>query len=184
MNKGKGLILFAAGAVIGSLATWLVIKKRYEKLVQEEIDSVKKAFSNNNEPDTNSDNVDKDEDDDDEDCVDEDKDEYNNLLVKEGYSEEDKDIVKCGEPYVISPEEFGELADYKLVTLTYYSDGTLADDSGEIINITETVGQHAMTCFGDYVENMVHVRNDVLKTDYEVLLDESFYSEVYTVTSK
>ena len=41
----KEFIVFAAGAAIGSVITWKVLKDKYEKLAQEEIDSVKEAFS-------------------------------------------------------------------------------------------------------------------------------------------
>ena len=44
-RKIINLIMFAAGAVIGSAVTWKVVKDRYEKIVQEEIKSVKEVFS-------------------------------------------------------------------------------------------------------------------------------------------
>ena len=44
MNKLSYLLAFAAGALIGSAATWYFVKDKYEKLAQEEIDSVKETF--------------------------------------------------------------------------------------------------------------------------------------------
>ena len=44
-RKIINLIMFAAGAVIGSAVTWKIAKDRYEKIVQEEIKSVKEVFS-------------------------------------------------------------------------------------------------------------------------------------------
>ena len=44
-------------------------------------------------------------------------------------------------PYVISPEEFGDFDEYTKLSLTYYSDGVLADENDEIVDdIDETVG--------------------------------------------
>ena len=48
MNKDlmiKGFI-FVAGAAIGSVVTWKMVKTKYEQIAQEEIESVKEAFSN------------------------------------------------------------------------------------------------------------------------------------------
>lgn len=45
MNKKLfGAILFTAGAAIGSLVTWKVIKTKYEQIAQEEIDSVRDEY--------------------------------------------------------------------------------------------------------------------------------------------
>lgn len=74
-------------------------------------------------------------------------------------------------PYVIPPSEFGENG-YNTVSLTYYSDGLLADDMDELIeNIDETVGVDSLNHFGEYEDDSVFVRNDRLKIDYEILLD-------------
>ena len=37
--------MFMAGLTIGSAATWLCLKKRYEQIAQEEINSVKAVFA-------------------------------------------------------------------------------------------------------------------------------------------
>ena len=44
-SKITNVLFFAAGAAIGSVATWKILKNRYERIVQEEIDSVKNAFN-------------------------------------------------------------------------------------------------------------------------------------------
>lgn len=43
-NKLLGTIIFAAGAAIGSIATWVVVKKKYEQIAQGEINSVKEEY--------------------------------------------------------------------------------------------------------------------------------------------
>lgn len=104
---------------------------------------------------------------------------YSKLINKEKYvgdestenAEEETDYEK---PYVISPLEFGEKEDegYTTVSLMFYSDGLLADDMGEVIeNIDETVGVDSLNHFGEYEDDSVFVRNDRLKIDYEILLN-------------
>lgn len=54
MNKTLfGVIAFAAGAAIGSVVTWKVVKTRYEQIADEEIASVKDELLNQREEYTN-----------------------------------------------------------------------------------------------------------------------------------
>lgn len=80
------------------------------------------------------------------------------------------------EPYVIDPSEFGMEDEYESVSLTYYSDGILADDVDDLVDV-ENVGEDFASHFGDYEEDAVHIRNDELKIDYEILKDERSYKE-------
>ena len=41
--KFINVLVFAAGAAIGSAVTWKVVKTKYERFAQEEIESVKEA---------------------------------------------------------------------------------------------------------------------------------------------
>ena len=40
MNKLWGVFIFAAGAAIGSVVTWKIVKRKYERRAQEEIEWV------------------------------------------------------------------------------------------------------------------------------------------------
>ena len=81
-------------------------------------------------------------------------------------------------PYIINGMQLGELEDYKVVTLMYYQDKVLADEDGNIIkNFKEVVGPNALNSFGE--EDAVYVRDDNLKIDYEILLDERSFSEIH-----
>ena len=47
MNKTViGIISFAAGAAIGSVATWMLVKNKYEQIAQEEIEEVREVYMN------------------------------------------------------------------------------------------------------------------------------------------
>ena len=82
------------------------------------------------------------------------------------------------EPYVISPEEFGEMYDYEKISLTYFADGVLADDADEAIeDVDEIVGSDALNHFGEYEDDSVYVRDDRKMVDYEILLDTRNYED-------
>ena len=82
-------------------------------------------------------------------------------------------------PYIIPPEEFGENEDYDTISLTLYSDGVLADDADKpITDIDEVIGNESLEHFGEYEDDSIFVRNDKLKCDYEVLIDERKYAQV------
>jgi len=196
-NKITSFMMFIFGAAVGSVVTWQYTKKKYEQITQEEIDSVKETFSklkvkskdNESEENNNARTI-----------VERAKDkpsivEYAAKLRKQGYTNysntdslsEDSNVSKeevdenmiNDKPYVISPDEFGEFDDYEKISLTYYADQVLADEDDELVeDIEETVGFESLNAFGEYEDDSVFVRNDRLKCDYEILLDQRKYSDV------
>lgn len=187
MNKLWGVFIFAAGAAVGSVVTWKIVKTKYERIAQEEIDSVKEAFSQRtNSDDTNAkDEKDHDDDDDDDDeyfvKVDDDN-EYSKMVKNLGCSynaEKKKGGGTTNKPYVIAPDEFGDIYEYDTITLHYFADKVLADEDDEIItNVDEIIGRDSLTHFGEYEPDSVYVRNDEMKADYEILLDlRNYYDE-------
>ena len=68
--------------------------------------------------------------------------------------------------------------DYDLVSLEYYADKVLVDeDDHPIQDVEYMVGEDSLEHFGEYEEDAVYVRNDLIKTDFEILLVESRYYE-------
>ena len=181
MSKVTNFAMFAMGAAVGSVITWHCVKKKYEQIAQEEIDSVKAVFMKK-DPDM-------------EVTVSETPhqaeprkveekpsiSEYAALLKNEGYTNysgmgKEEQTSMNDKPYVISPEEFGE---YEKISLTYYGDQVLADENDELVEDVEgAVGFESLTHFGEYEDDSVFVRNDRLKCDYEILLDQRTYSDV------
>lgn len=203
-NKLSNVLLFAAGAAIGSLVTWKVVKTRYERIAQEEINSVKEMWARMNDEESDEESMPEDEDeleeveetelDNDEDDDDDDFDEstmfdYSALASKyktsgdedenDGKGEGDDEVPYINGPYVITPGDFGDgNFDHELHCLTYYSDGILANDWWVTFDIDETIGQDSLEHFGDHAEDIVHVRNERLKADYEVVRDYRNYADV------
>lgn len=192
MNNGKACtVAFVLGAVVGSAVTWGVIKKKYEQIANEEIESVKEVFSRKDEPSEPETNTEP------EDGIKRaekpDIKEYAAMLQQKGYtdyagdaqSEDDaeqltfEEVIDRDKPYVITPEEFGERDDYDTVSLVYYADDILADDADEIVwDVEGVVGRDSLNHFGEYEDDSVFVRNEQEQTDYEILLDSRNYYDI------
>lgn len=208
MNKKTlSFVMLAVGAAIGSAATWKIVKTKYEKIAQEEIDSVKFEYSRLmsamkkklNESveyteDSESDEEDDDEDSEEERCIENENDEvvlteYNAIagMYRVGFDDDDEknereggtedEVPYINGPYVISPEEFGSEPGYNAQPLDYFSDGVLADSWGVQLNIDETIGDDALNHFGEYNDDIVYVRNERTELDYEVTRDPRTYEE-------
>lgn len=170
------IMIFVAGAGIGSAITYKLVKKQYDQIIQEEIDSVKEAFSNKPE----STDTEKHEEEESE----PEKVKYRSIVDEAGYAtesekEEEEEEEVMEKPHIISPEEFGD-SDYAVLTLTYFLDGTVLNDRNKIVtNVEELIGEGFAKHFGDYPEDpdTVYVRNDKLEIDFEVLKDYREYSE-------
>ena len=89
------------------------------------------------------------------------------------------------DPYVISPDDFDENDSYDRIGLTYYSDGTVVDDCDEVLDDDEIdvqIGRDWINSFGEYGDDdVIHVRNEQSKTDYEIVRDPRKYSEAYPI---
>lgn len=201
--KAIGFVAFVTGAAVGAAVSWYYAKTYYAKLAQEEIDSVKEVFSRRNDKPTEdhkSQNIEKAG----EKIIEGFKDglesvsknlnkpsvmEYAAKLQKEGYTdystineENEKPKMVVGspgeDPYVITPDEYGEMFEYEQLELTYFADEVLVDDDYSIVdNIDEIVGYHSLTTFGEYEDDSVYVRNDRLRVDFAILKDERTYAD-------
>ena len=155
------------------IASWRLLKSKYKKLADEEIESVKQVFSNvYNTEDSVPEQIIKG------DLeaykTSENSAVYNSIVSREKYN---PNVVE--KPFIISPQEFGELDNYETSTLTYYDDKVLADSGDDVIeDIDEIVGEGSLTRFGEYEEDAVFVRNDILKCDYEILRSTVKYSDL------
>lgn len=186
----KAIFAFIAGAAIGSVATWQIVKKKYEQMAQEEIQEVRDFYSSKRphyEGPESSDEAKKEVA---PHIVEEKPDimEYAARLKDEGYTDysttkpmpERTAVANVTDgPVTIPPEEFGEIEGYGKVSLMYYADGVLADDIDRVVdNIGETVGEDFADHFGEYEDDSVYIRNDARKCDYEILRSLKTYKEV------
>lgn len=191
MNRmSTKLFIFAAGAAIGSAVAWLYAKKYYEQIANDEIESMKEwvarrvgeqeePTANPVHPSTKPDLM-----------------EYAAKVKDLGYydysrrnDEPDNDVEEVDEQmddevYIIKPEVFGEEDGYEEVSLTYYADGVLCDEQDNVIEDADSmVGSDFADYFGYYEDDAVYIRNEHLKTDYEILADSRNYADLYDTNS-
>ena len=83
------------------------------------------------------------------------------------------------DPFVIDPSEFGEIPEYDTETLTYFADGVLVDDVDDVIEEPDiVVGLENLKVFEEFGATSVYVRNDMYRTDYEIIRDDWNYSDL------
>lgn len=186
MSKGiKYLFAFAIGAAAGSFAAWKLLETKYQNIADEEIASMedfyKRRYAEPTE-ESKDENPDEDEEDDSEYFVYEDQ--VSQYITTTESTEDEKggsEIAEEEVPRVIAPGEFGD-GDYELETLLYFEKDKILTDDGytPIGNPESIVGPDYASHFGDYEydQDSVYVRNDRLKTDYEILRDERKYDDV------
>ena len=185
-RKLSNVLLFTAGVAVGSLVTWRYFKSKYE-VVEDEIE--KKI----EEPEGESEEEDPE--------VLESKSNYgkkpplkeyvkmveDNGYVPKTHMEEVEEEITNGElgdkdvyePFIIRPDEYGELHAYETLSLNYYADGVLTDElDNPIEDVESLVPADFADHFGEYDDNAVFVRNDNLECDYEILRDLRKFTDV------
>lgn len=179
----KNKIWFLAGVGIGAVIGVMMTRDHYARIAQEEIDSVKESYGKRarNDNGLSSKVV----------VVDEQPtmEGYKEKLKECGYSIDEpyRDINEVYDPYVITPDEFGEKEEegYSTIGLTYYACGTLTDDANHPMSqqeIEDVIGKDSLEHFGEHEDDSLHVRNDRMKCDYEILADPRTYEEVLKST--
>lgn len=180
MNRGINVIIFAVGTAIGAFTIWQILKKKYDKRLQEETQQVwaeiHTASSNNKTEETVNDEFFTDR------TEKPDLAEYAERIRREQYNETAAKNVPerdTEHPYIIYPDEYGCIEEYDTLPLTYYEDGVLADDDDNIVyEVDELVGRESLDHIGEFEENVIHVRNDKKRCDYEITTSLRTYSEV------
>lgn len=178
----SNLLIFTAGAAIGSAVTYILMKRKQESV--EEVYEEVEQDQNEEEPekleppanDAKGFEFDRE-------AV-----RYNKFVKSYGgdsipKEEKKKEVKDVERPYVIAPEEFDEMDGYSSESLYYYADGVLTDEYDNAIDdADDIIGDDILEEFGSHKEySSLYVRDDVRKVDYEILKDLSSYAEKYRV---
>lgn len=195
----KNTIIFIAGAAVGSFVTYRLVNDKFQKIADEEIESVREVYRNKQKQDKVVEEKTTDEPEINEPIKLNNKEytKYVKTVQNLGYVSEDEEPEQDEEesemellerppipenpegPYIIPPEEFGVCQGYELITLTHYNDGVLADDMDEVMEDTDnSVPSHYADHFGEYEEDVVYVRNDRLRVDFEIVRDLRDFQDV------
>lgn len=181
----KNLIGFVLGAAAGSLITWKLIEKKYKQLAEEEIEAVREYYRNK---DKDIEEVKMEEHYVEVDKLDDTRTEYKKMINDLGYASEKRTIDyvepekessnEIVAPYVISPDEYGDTQYYDAKCWTYYADFVLADENDDIVDDPESILGDGLAHFGEFADDVVHVRNENLMCDYEILRDPQTFAEI------
>ena len=172
----KGLLIFAAGLAVGAVAGAVLVKNKVLADAKAEIEEVRDYYRESRgkkeepveeveevtevkeEVSTNKTHVD-----------------YSKLATKYASVE----AKQFDDPFIIDPSEFGENPEYDTETLTYFADGVLIDDVDDVIDEPDiVVGLDNLKVFEEFGAASIYVRNDLYRTDYEILRDDWNYSDL------
>jgi len=184
----KTFASFILGGVVGAVAAAYYFKQVYADMAEEEIAAVKKKYCYERKDGPEEEKEERPVEKKPEEKVKRYRNlhEYREILRKEGYTNyrnagdlEEDDMDR---PFTISPDAFGEkYGSDNCISLTYYEDGVLEDEMGDIVSEVDIkIGRENLDTFGEYEEDTVYVRNDMLKTDYEIQRVNERYSNPNT----
>lgn len=201
--RGKTVIGFLVGLMIGSILTYHGLKNKIEAEIDEEVDKIKEFYKDQLEK-QQAEYFEKEMYLKSKVAVAEDKGSVVSKIInlkdierfEEGHAEEDDndtdfdeasngafevfkdDIIAQDKPFVIEEDRVGEYISYDLISLIYFNDGVLTDDwEVPVENPDETVGKEYVEYF-ETGEDVVYVRNDKLKCEFEITRDLRTYEEV------
>ena len=183
----KGLLIFAAGLAVGAVAGAVLVKNKVLADAKAEIDEVREYYRESRgvkEVEEVKEKV--------EETIDHIQDlikEHEtkpktgltnyNQIAKMYTSKNEFQTPMYDDPFVIDPSEFGENPEYDTETLTYFADGVLVDDVDDVIEEPDiVVGLENLKVFEEFGATTVYVRNDIYKTDYEIIRDDWNYSDL------
>lgn len=190
-------VTFVLGAAVGSVATWWYTKEYYKRIADQEIEEIREYYCERHGEPADA------HDEDDEYIVREedlpgfkpaaeDIRELAKMAQDLGYTDyaktqpEPTDCevgIEPGRFEVISPEDFDTMDGYDVIELTYFKDGIMTNEDKDIVDADEIVGMDPAEHFGEYEDDSVHIRDNKLKIDYEILRDPRAYSDVYSVNN-
>ena len=182
----KGLLIFAAGLAVGAVAGALAVKNKVLADAKAEIEEVRDYYRSQRGE------VQREEVEEVKEVVEETIDRVQDMIKEHDNKKEhvnynklvqnynpSKNVVEYDDPFIIDPSEFGENDDYDTMTLTYFADGVLVDDVDDIVDEPDiVVGLENLKVFEEYGASSVYVRNDIYKTDYEIIRDDWNYSDL------
>ena len=173
----KGLFIFAAGVVAGAVAGAYLVKDKVMADAKQEIEEVREYYKSKKETKKEEKPVEEKEE-----TKVEEKEEYQEITrnyTNYNKIEETPKQAVNDMPYMINPEDFGEEEGYDTLTLTYFADKVLVDDVDDVIDDPDpVVGLENLKVFDEFNASAIYVRNDIWKTDFEILKDDWEWKDI------
>ena len=180
----KGLLGFAAGLVVGAVAGIYLAKDKIMADAKQEIEEVREYYKSKKESkeEVKEEQVEQEQ-------PKEEKEEYKEIVNNYvNYNKIEQPKVQTmleDTPYIIDVDEFGMNEEYDTMCLTYFADGVLVDDSDEVVEDPDVVvGLDNLKIFEEFGASAVYVRNEVWKTDFEILKDDWNWGDLQETEKK
>lgn len=181
----KGLLGFAAGLVVGAVAGIYLAKDKIMADAKQEIEEVREYYKSKKESkkeEVKEEQVEQEQ-------PKEEKEEYkeiaNNYVNYNKIEQPKVQTMLEDEPYTIDVDEFGMNEEYDTMCLTYFADGVLVDDSDEVVEDPDVVvGLDNLKIFEEFGASAVYVRNEIWKTDFEILKDDWNWADLQETEKK
>lgn len=164
----KNVLLIGLGALTGSLVTYGVVSRKYSSEYQKELAEINAAIDKKVEELKMVNIVEKEEYYEPKNELSEE--EYGVLLTEEKAIPDDEN----SHIYQISPDEYAEKAGYDAKSLTYNvnSNEVIYDTTNEVMEFYDThIGNKLDEWIGEYSDQVIYVRNDYEKCDYEIMFN-------------
>lgn len=202
------VLIFVFGAAVGGAAAYIYTKKKYQKIADEEIESMREYYGERNRKKEHADPPEEDRDillfrkEKEPERV---RTDYRTIAAEYMEANHPEDVertwlenpypamvnsdhptedVIADDPYTITADQFvNEKRNYEKVTLLYFEgNGVLCDDTERMVeDIDASIGAENLDKFGEFEEDVAYIRNERLGIDYEVLLQHSTYKPPYPV---
>lgn len=181
---------FIMGAVVGAAASFYILKKKYDKILQEDHEQFRKDLENPEiakffyESALKKQNAAEEPEEDIPKPFKRDKSkrktvDYTSFFTgssKQTEVEEQEDNTAyeltgdpAAVPVIISPDEYGDDDTYAQISLLYTTDGVLIDENDEVFESMEALCPDFEEHFDEYEADAVCMRNDRLRSYYEIL---------------
>lgn len=179
----KNVLIFGAGAIIGSICSIQMVKERLKEDAEIEIAEMRAYYRNKMKENKEEETITKEEEFEPiEEVIEKEERIMEEIIQDKGYVNQKEEEVSdtYDIPYVINEEDYGSEEDYDTEVLTYFADKVLVDEVDEIIEDMDTVvGLGNLSIFEEFEgAKVVYVRNDIYKTDFMICKDDWNHSDL------
>lgn len=178
----KEAMIFGLGLCIGAAGATIILKKHYEDILNDEIESVKQHYQNKYATVDKTVKVKEPEE------PKEEQEYYNNIIEKLNYNEFSTKVESSEEPdteeeedediSIISSEEYFSKNEFDKLQATFWKGDEIAMDiNEEILDIDILGGIAILNNVDAYEDDVIYVRNIKYGSDYEVIISDGSYAD-------
>jgi len=173
----KNLLYLAAGAALGSTVTFFAVRKHFSDKAEHDIQEIRNYYAQKKLPEQEAEASAPDE------SISEKVEQYIDILTSQNYvaTAEDVKIVvpetrNMPQIEVIDEDEYGNKEGYDaILSYTYYTNGVLTDENNDPLSQESISNMVGPDFYKKFVDDVLYIRNNEMKCDFEILLDETEY---------